>query len=456
MASDPNSVVDFLSSSGKASDFASRTALAKQYGINGYTGTAAQNTQLLGILKGGSTKPSSVPTTSPNSTPTTPSAVKDTAGANAYINGTQEQDYAAASKTNEPPIRTSMQTYKDSYTDLKDVIKSELPDAPEKINFEEKFNSLRGTYGVTDLETKLTDLQKQARDIEAAKQARTDAEKNKPVAMNVIEGRVSEEEQQENQRLTAVNNSIQTITDQLQTKYNVIENIMKYSTMDYNNAVDDYDKKFSQAISLMNSAKGIADTEKTNEEQAKDDARANLQIIYNNLSSGAMSVSDLTATDKTNISKLELQAGLPQGFYASLTNKNPKADILSTTTRDTGGIKYADVIMRNEDGSLTTKTIRLGAASSGSGSETSKDGYANINAIIDDPKATTKAGEPVTDQNGYITPAGFKQLVKYGSTVSISRSDLISQYIDKFYKDPENDYAAYGFTQAESNKINGY
>jgi len=44
------SIVDYLKSKGQASDYASRTKLAQQQGITNYTGTAAQNTQLLGIL----------------------------------------------------------------------------------------------------------------------------------------------------------------------------------------------------------------------------------------------------------------------------------------------------------------------------------------------------------------------------------------------------------------------
>ena len=47
------SIVDYLNSQGQASDFNTRTQLAQQYGIQGYTGTAQQNTQLLGYLQGG-------------------------------------------------------------------------------------------------------------------------------------------------------------------------------------------------------------------------------------------------------------------------------------------------------------------------------------------------------------------------------------------------------------------
>lgn len=45
------SVVDYLNSVGKPSDFATRAELAKQNGIANYTGTAAQNTQLLNTLR---------------------------------------------------------------------------------------------------------------------------------------------------------------------------------------------------------------------------------------------------------------------------------------------------------------------------------------------------------------------------------------------------------------------
>lgn len=47
------SIVDYLKSTGQASDMTSRKALAAKYGINNYSGTAEQNTQLLGMLRGG-------------------------------------------------------------------------------------------------------------------------------------------------------------------------------------------------------------------------------------------------------------------------------------------------------------------------------------------------------------------------------------------------------------------
>ena len=47
-----SSIVDYLKSVGQPSDFASRAKLATQKGITNYIGSAEQNTQLLGLLRG--------------------------------------------------------------------------------------------------------------------------------------------------------------------------------------------------------------------------------------------------------------------------------------------------------------------------------------------------------------------------------------------------------------------
>lgn len=57
------SIVDALNAKGQASDFTSRTQLAKKYGIENYTGTAAQNQQLIQLI---SNPPQQTSTTSTN------------------------------------------------------------------------------------------------------------------------------------------------------------------------------------------------------------------------------------------------------------------------------------------------------------------------------------------------------------------------------------------------------
>lgn len=70
------SVVDYLAKSGMPSDFSSRSALATKYGIQNYTGSADQNTQLLGKIQSdtNSSSPSDgTPETTPTATDTTTS-----------------------------------------------------------------------------------------------------------------------------------------------------------------------------------------------------------------------------------------------------------------------------------------------------------------------------------------------------------------------------------------------
>lgn len=55
-----SSIVDYLKSIGKDSSFAARQQYAAQYGISGYSGTAAQNTQLLNAMRGGAAVSSGV------------------------------------------------------------------------------------------------------------------------------------------------------------------------------------------------------------------------------------------------------------------------------------------------------------------------------------------------------------------------------------------------------------
>lgn len=64
------SIVDYLNSIGQNSSYANRSQLAAQNGIKNYKGTAAQNTQLLNILKGQNSGTATQPSTTTGGTPT--------------------------------------------------------------------------------------------------------------------------------------------------------------------------------------------------------------------------------------------------------------------------------------------------------------------------------------------------------------------------------------------------
>lgn len=70
-APNSGSIVDYLNGQGQASDYTTRSGLAAKYGIQGYAGTAEQNTQLLNMMRSGQQPAAQTATTQTATTPTT-------------------------------------------------------------------------------------------------------------------------------------------------------------------------------------------------------------------------------------------------------------------------------------------------------------------------------------------------------------------------------------------------
>lgn len=429
----------------------------------------------------GTTAATVVPGATTSANPGNASTVTTPDAAHAFINNGQTNDYntATTSTSDAPPVKTPVGTgtTPDSTDTSGDtsgttpapispsaaltaaeatVNAATLPNGtpPTAPDYVAQFNNYRTQYGVTDLENSLTDLQNQAAAIQAQNETNQAAENFKPgVAQNVIDGRQSEEQSQAQVKLDSLNLAITSTTQALNTKYNVINQLMTLTKQNYDAASSAYQTAYSNNIAVFNAAKGITADQNTADEQAKDDARSNLQIIYNAISTGGTDPSTLTPAQQTNITKLETQAGLPVGFYDNIIQKNPGGTIVSTTTRDANGTKYADVLTKDAQGNLSVNTVSLGASDTGTGTQADKtaQGFADINSLLTKKNAQ---GVPYTvnSQGKYFTAAGFQSLVSAAAEDNISRSDFIKQYGDKL--DP-SDYAGYGLTGAEIQGLNG-
>lgn len=358
------SVVDYLKSTGGDFSFSGRAKKAVELGIvksiGDYSGSALQNTSLLSKLKG--------------AVPAAPTNVSN-AGQSAtdFINAKQDEDISVATKQDEPPTRSVTTDLVGAFKEL--TGKSSLvptgttPAAP---NFEQTFQDLRKQYGVDVLETNINDLDTQEQELQAQLRISRNAEIGKPVALNVIEGRVGEQERNFNERIDTIQRQKARAVAQLQTANDAIENLMTFKKMDYDVAKDAYNTEFSQNLQLFDTIRGVYSLELTEKDRAQDTARANLQIIYNSIQDGEADIATLDPKLETKINKLELEAGLPQGFFKSLQSKKPDSKILSTTTRTTSGKKYADIIYQNSDGSLSTQQVLLGSSNEGSGGNESE------------------------------------------------------------------------------------
>lgn len=327
------------------------------------------------------------------------SKVKNLDDAKDFINSSQAEDAISKSDANAPAIRNSINNYNKIVEEMTgiDGTKLKAPDAP---GFEDAYGDLRGQYGISELETKLNDLNTQSEEIAAQFRQQKADENGKFVMTNVAEGRVSQHERAANERLDSVNRQINTINNQLNTAYKVIDTVMKYKGMDYDAAVKSYDTQFSNYMSTFNLVKGIDDSIKTEQRHQEDVARANLQIMYNNIAANSDGWKSLSKSQQTQISKLEAQSGLPQGFYKTIEAKNPGGEIITTKSwQDGSGKEYVSVVTRQNDGSLKTNNMYVGQGKVASGGGDNADSRAS--EAID---KTTTFFESLAGGDGHVSP----------------------------------------------------
>lgn len=356
------SVVDYLKSTGGDISFSARAQLAVKQGIvanaGQYTGTASQNTSLLTKLRSGAKA--------------TPTAVSDPSTADAFINGGQDGDIAQAEEADAPPSRSN-ELLQNFYTQT--GITSLVPtfDENDVPDFEATYTKMRKEQGIEGLERSINEYDSLEQDIQSRLRDRVDTEEGKTVAMNVISGRVSEAEKQEFRRLDEIGRAKNRAVNQLQTANSVIETMMNLKQMDYTVAKEEYNREFNRNTQLFSIFKGMEEFDMSAEERDRAAAVSNLNIMYGAIKDGGLDVATMDAATTAKISSLELKAGLPSGFYNAVAATNPEGKVLSTTTRTAGGVKYADVILQNPDGSFSTSSVRLGADGSGNSSSAPTD-----------------------------------------------------------------------------------
>jgi hypothetical protein len=329
-----------------------------------------------------------------------------------FINEQQDADISNANgKTEVVPTRdgSGASPVVDQYSTPYDSLIEKLTGGktnPETPSYMTAYENMRKQYDVNTLEASVNDLSAQEEELSAQlRQGRQEAI-DSVVPMSVVAGRVSEVERAQMERIDAVRRQKQTAVNQLTTANNTIENIMNFKKLDYDTAKSAYHDALTENLSIFNTVKGIMDDQKTDEERANDNARANLQIIYGNIADSGQSPASLDPAIKANIQKLEMQAGLPSGFYAKIAQTDPGGKILSTTTRSTSGAKYADIIMRNPDGSISTKQVYLGGTDEGSADGKGKD-YSEPDLARANRSIISNALNSVTGQDGYIAPTDY-------------------------------------------------
>lgn len=332
--------------------------------------------------------------------------------ANAAINSDQDADIASKTTSDAPTTRRTVEDI------MAEIEKSVAPEtaAPSVPDTSASLEDRRAEYGVTDLESQVNDLQAQLAEVEANKRARVAAERGKAVATNVISGRIGEAERQENERIDALNRQLTAASNLLQTKYGIIDTLMKADATDYANASAAYDKQFAQNISLFNAAKGIEEADKSEEQRALDNARANAQILVNSMVSNGQTFDVLSPSQQATMTRLGVESGLGPDFFKMVAVSSANKEILTTINSDDD----STVSVIYKDGSQETFAtgIRNRVASPSSSADKSAVTEADRAEIQNDIKA-------ITGSDGYVSPS---KMVKIRQNIAINTPGELSWF----------------------------
>lgn len=240
-------------------------------------------------------------------------------------------------------------------------VTSPAPQAPKLVD---TYKEMKAEYGINDLEKSVSELNKLRMDTEARLRQRNSMERNKTVAMNVIQGRQSEVETQERENLDYIDRQISYKTAQLTNANSVISTLMSLTNTDYQNSLASYEAQYKQIMEVHNILRSEFESNRSYEEMVRENQRqsalANLQIIMNSIEKGMGTMAKYSDEQKIAIARMETQAGLPTGFMANL-QMPPGSNIKSTTNRTGGdGYDYLDILYVTADGKVTVESKRLG------------------------------------------------------------------------------------------------
>ncbi|KKN02831.1 hypothetical protein LCGC14_1113810, partial [marine sediment metagenome] len=256
-----------------------------------------------------------------------------------------------------------------------------LEDKPERDKTTlETFQEQREILGIEDLENEFASAEADIERLDADFASKLEEEEGRKVSLKQVRRRQTAEGIAYNRKRRELVVDRNALANRLNMKYSVLNNIVKYTGQDYDDAQQDYQFKFNAALQLTSLLTGIEDKAKTAEERQIDNARANLQIMYNLFKGGNVSYSSLDSATQLDIKNMELQAGLPTGF-TKFIDENIKEDVVSFLPAYTSedGNRIQPVATISADGRYSIKNVNLGQA--GATTKTKLISQAKINTL---------------------------------------------------------------------------
>lgn len=369
----------------------------------------------------------------PAATPTAAPAVDPkqlAASANQEAQGLYDQ-----TKNRDINIRDSQKVISDLTAKLTGDASTPPPKPPSLMDV---YTQQRQQLGLDPLQSQLTSLDNQINQIQTGALVANDRTSEAPLSMGAIgnkQGATSREAQRQVALLSVQRSAI---AAQVDNKLSALQMVMNFTQQDYSNASQAYGQEFDRNMQTLNLLSAQQDKEQTAQDHLQQNATANLQTIWNTMKDSGGSFDKLNDSQRASINQMELQAGLPTGFFESLPAIVPEGKILSTTTREVGGTKYADVVSRDASGAISVQSVALGGSGSGGSGGSSyaaAAGYngdfgATINNVANLEK--TVAGKKAVQANlqSYIAAGDYKSA--YNQIANSVEDQLVGESKQRF------------------------
>ena len=279
---------------------------------------------------------------------------------NTEANKTQQADYA--SLTDEVGSTVDLSSSAKLTERLLGMLEGDRGERPPSLV--ETFNQQRQALGVGALEDELAGKDAEIAKLDADYTSTLSEEEARPVPLGQVRKRQGAVELAYNRQKRDLQVERQYVADRLDSKLGIVSTMVNLTGQDYQLATQKYDADFNKAIQITNLVRGIEEDQKADEEKRADNARANVQVMYNLLKEGNVSYDKLSQSEKANITKMEVQAGLPSGFvkYISETIEDPAVSFLSAYTDANGKRIQPIATVDPKTGAVKVNNISLGRA----------------------------------------------------------------------------------------------
>lgn len=280
-------------------------------------------------------------------------------------------------------------------------ITAAIPGLP---NYQSTFDVLRAENGMEAIETQLTNIDKTIADTQASLTSGLYDEEGKLKPMELIGSAQRELARQGQELLDTLNRSKSTLVAQYNTKANLINNTMEMMQMDYAAAVADYNAKFNQHVKIQEIINNRIDRADKEANQMQDDARSNLGVITETMSAQNKLWKDLTPSMQAQITKLEMEAGIPQGSTKLMYES---ADATKDIKFHTYSTDKTQLSVTYSDG--TTQVFSTGLTAKGENESDVKDTAIKAFNDMEDEilHGTDVGGGPIRGKDGKISPKNY-------------------------------------------------